>query len=153
MITVQVESFEQALPELKPLFDVHWRDLALFQNRMPLSPQYDEYVRREREGRLMLVTVRRDGAVVAYYTAQIAPGFHYGTTLTAHMDMMYVVPEIKGRGLARPLMRCVERELRRRGVKVWYSGWKSHKPQGMDRLHELLEFEPADVYRVKWLGD
>lgn len=153
MITAQVEPFQQALPELKPLFERHWQDLALFKDRVPLAPQYDEYVKREHCGALMLATVRCDGKLTAYYTVQIAPGFHYGETLTAHMDLMYIVPEWKGRGLSLPLMRCVERELKRRGAAVWYSGWKIGREQGMLRLHQLLGFIPADMHAIKWLGD
>lgn len=152
MITAQVESFEAALPELKRLFSVHHRELALFQDRMPLRPQYDEYVERERAGRLFLATVRRDGAIVGYYTAQVAPGFHYGDTLTGHMDMCYVVPEHRGQGLAWPLFRCVEKELQRRGVQLWYSGFKVHNPLRMPELLTALGFQPADQYQVKWIG-
>lgn len=152
MITAQVESFEAALPELNALFPRHWEELALFRDRMPLAPQYDEYVTRERSGRLFLVTVREGSRIAAYYTAQIAPGFHYAGTLTGTMDLTYVVPELRERGLALPLFRCVERELRRRGVQVWYSGYKAHKPNGLDQLLPVLGFEPADVYMIKWLG-
>lgn len=149
MITTQVESFEAALPELAPIFPRHWQELALFRDRMPLAPQYQEYIERERAGRLFLVTVRVDGKVAAYYVAQVAPGFHYAGTMTGTMDMVYVVPEQRQRGLVLPLFRCVERELRRRGVQVWYSGYKAHKPNGLDQILPVLGFEPADVYMVK----
>ena len=140
------------MPEIKQIVHDHWQELALFQDRVPLIPQYDEYVRREKAGSLFLATVRRDGDIAAYYITQVAPGFHYSSTLTAHMDIMYVVPGSKGQGLSYPLMRCVERELRRRNAQVWYSGWKAGNPQGMDRLHKLLGFQPADIYTAKWLG-
>jgi predicted N-acetyltransferase YhbS len=69
------------------------------------------------------------------------------------MDIAYVVPHERNRGLALPLFRHTERELQRRGVKVWYSGWKMHNPLGMPELHQLLGFVPADSYAVKWIGD
>lgn len=153
MITAQVERFADAMPELRVIFPRHWEELALFRDRMPLDPQFDEYVRRNDAGSLLLVTVRVDGQVAAYYTAQSAPGFHYGTTLTAHMDMMYVVPERRNHGLGMPLFRCVEHELKRRGVQLWYSGYKSHAPNSLDRLLPILGFQPADVYMAKWIGD
>ena len=153
MITAQIESFEACLPELSPIFPRHWEELGLFRDRMPLAPQYDEYVRRERAGTLALSTVRQNGKIAAYYTSQIAPGFHYGSTLTGTMDMAYVTPAARGRGMALPLFRCVERELKRRGVKIWYSGFKTHNPLGMPQLLDALDFKPADTYRAKWLGD
>jgi hypothetical protein len=153
MITVQVESFKACLTELTLIFQRHWQEYALFQDRMPLAPQYDEYVRRDEAGELVLVTARRDGVMVAYYTAAIRPGFHYKDTLTATQDLMYVVAEEPWKGVCRPLLECVEDELKRRGVKIWYAGYKSHRPQGMPRLFGLFGFEPADVYVTKWIGN
>lgn len=152
MISVQVESFVQCLPELRPLFRTHHIELGLFRDRMPLDPDEAEYARREQDGSLFLTTMRRNGTIVAYYVANVRPGFHYSSTLTGTMDIAYVVPEERNRGLALPLFRHTERELRRRGVQVWYSGSKVHNPLGMPKLHELLGFVPADLYAVKWIG-
>lgn len=153
MITASVESFEKAIPEIKEIFGEHWQELALNKTTVPLAPQWDEYVRREKAGTLFLATVRKDGSIIAYYIAQVAPGFHYSQTLTGTMDIAYVIPKARNRGMALPLFRCVEKEMRRRGVKVWYSGFKSHNPLGMDKLLDKLGFEPADVYCQKWLGE
>lgn len=152
MITAQVESFEYALPELERIFPVHHNELGLFKDRMPLAPQYDEYIARERAGRLFLVTVRRNGKIAAYYTAQVAPGFHYKNTLTGTQDMVYVVPDERNRGLSLPLFNRVEKELQRRGVQLWYAGLKTHNPLGMPRLLDMLGFQPADTYQAKWIG-
>lgn len=152
MISAQIESFEAALPELLAIFPTHWAELALFRDRMPLSPQYREYIKRERAGVLFLATIRMNGRIVGYYTAQAAPGFHYESTFTATMDMVYVLPEVRDRGLALPLFRCVERELKRRGVQLWYSGFKTHNPLGMPRLLGLLGFRDADTYMARWIG-
>lgn len=152
MITVQVDSFKDCLEELAKIFPLHWQELALFQDRMPLSPQFDEYVAREQAGRLLLVTVRLNSQIVSYYTLQIAPGFHYGQTLTGTMDMLYVVPEYRNRGLVLPLLRTVERELKKRGVQVWYSGFKTHNPLRLPELLGRFGFVPADNYYAKWIG-
>lgn len=152
MITAQVESFERCLPELAAVFPQHWTELALFRDRMALAPQYDEYVRRERAGSLFLVTVRWDSKLAGYYTAQCQPGFHYADTLTGTQDLVYVVPELRDRGLSIPLFRCVERELRRRGVKLWYAGYKTAKPNGLPGLLKAFGFSDADTYMARWIG-
>lgn len=152
MITAQIESFAHCIPELMQLFPTHWEELALFRDRMPLSPQYREYIRREQQGSLFLATIRWDGRIVGYYTAQVNPGLHYGQTLSATMDMLYVIPEVRNRGLAFPLFRLVEKELRRRGTQVWYSGYKTNNPLGLPQLLDVLGFEPADTYHAKWIG-
>lgn len=152
MITTQIESFAVALPELMRIFPHHWRELALFQNRMPLAPQFHEYMRRERSGSLFLATVRVDGEIAGYYTAQVAAGFHYGSTLTGTMDMVYITEEHRNKGLIVPLMRRVEREMQRRQVQVWYAGYKSHNPMQLDRILPRFGFIPADTYMAKWIG-
>ncbi|HEX5508917.1 MAG TPA: GNAT family N-acetyltransferase [Pseudolabrys sp.] len=152
MITASVESFERAIPEIRAIIGAHWQELALHKEKMPLDPQWDEYVKREREGRLFLVTVRKDGEIIAYYIAQVAPGFHYRSTLTATMDIAYVKEEVRHKGYVVPLFRRVEQELKRRGVKLWYSGFKAHNPLGMDKVLNALGFAPADVYCCKWIG-
>lgn len=152
MISAQIESFVDCAAELAAIFPQHWEELALFRDRMPLAPQWQEYARREREGRLFLATVRWNGKIAGYYTAQVAPGFHYETTLQGTHDLVYVVPEARERGLSLPLFRCVERELRRRGVKLWFSGYKTANDLGMPLLLDRLGFLPADTYQAKWLG-
>lgn len=153
MITKQIESFELAIPEIKELINSHWQELALNKDKVPLAPQWDEYVAREKKGILFLATVRKNGKIVAYYIAQVAPGFHYRETLIGTMDIAYVIPDQRNKGLAIPLFRCVEKEMKRRGVKVWFSGYKAHNPLGMDKLLTALKFEPADVYCVRYIGN
>lgn len=149
MITAQIESIEACLPELLRLWPLHWEELALFKDRIPLHPQTDEYIRRNRAGMLFLATVRWNGRLAGYHIVQIANGFHYGQTLTGTTDIYWIDPEVRNRGLFLPLYRCVERELKRRGVTVFYCGWKTSKPLSMDQMLPKLGFIPADTYCAK----
>lgn len=152
MITYQVEPYEQALPELKQIFPVHWLELALFQDRMPLRPQDSEYTARDRDGRLFLTTCRRNGELIGYYTCLVHYSLHYDIP-TALMDMIYMRMEFRSRGYAIRMIQFVEKELIKRGIQVWYSGFKTHKPLGLDRALASLGFGPADTYLVKWIGN
>lgn len=153
MITAQIETMESCLPELLGLWPRHWEELALFKDRIPLRPQVDEYIRRNRIGSLFLATVRWNGRLAGYFICQVAAGFHYGETLTGTTDIYWIDPELRQRGLFLPLYRCVERELRRRGVVAFYSGFKTNLPLDMDKMLPKLGFIPADTYLLKWLGD
>jgi GNAT superfamily N-acetyltransferase len=153
MITYQVESFERALPELRVIFPTHWRELALFQDRMPLAPNFGDYITRERNGSLFLTTCRLNGHIVAYYVAFLSMGLHYSATVEARLDMVYVIPEVRNRGFVVRLFERVEAELRRRGAMIWYTGYKAHNPLGMPKLLDHLGFTEADIYRAKWIGD
>jgi hypothetical protein len=151
LITYQVEPYENALPELKQIYPVHWLELALFQDRMPLMPQDHEYIARDRDGRLFLTTCRRNGELIGYYTCLVHNSLHYDIP-TALMDMIYMKIEFRSRGYAIHMIKFVEKELIKRGIQVWYSGFKTHKPLGLDRALEHLGFLPADTYLTKWIG-
>ena len=99
-----------------------------------------------------MATVRWDGRMVGYYLCQIQPGLHYGETLTGITDIYWIDTEVRQRGLFLPLFRCVERELKRRGAVVFYSGYKTATPLGMDLMLPKLGFQPADTYLAKLIS-
>jgi GNAT superfamily N-acetyltransferase len=151
MLTVQLENFEERLEEFKPLFPLHYEELALNKDKVPLDPQYDIYLQRERRGELIFATVRELGKPVGYFIGFIAPGLHYKTCLTCIMDIFYVHPEKRGSRCGIKLFKFLEAELKRRGVDRWYVGSKCHADASW--LFEFLNFEKVEVFYSKWLGD
>lgn len=150
MITAQVERLTERLEEMKPLFPMHWAELALNQDKVPLDPQYDIYLARDERGEVLFVTLREAGVLVGYFVGFVAPGLHYRTCLTCTMDIFYVHPDKRGRcGLM--LFRAVEAEAKRRGVQRWFVGSKCHADASW--LFERLGFEKVEVYYSKWLGE
>lgn len=150
MITAQVESLTERLEEMKPLFPLHWKELALNKDKVPLDPQYDLYLARDANGEVLFVTIRELGALVGYFVGFVAPGLHYRTCLTCTMDIFYVHPEKRGRcGIK--LFRAVEAEAKRRGVQRWFVGSKCHADASW--LFEKLGFEKVEIYYAKWIGD
>lgn len=151
MITCHIESFEQQLEELKVLLPLHYEELALNQDKVPLAPQYPIYIARERAGELLFVTLRQAGEMVGYFIGFIAPGLHYETCLTCTMDIFYVRKD-KRRGTAGVRMfRFVEAELRRRGVQRWFMGSKIHADASA--LFKRIGAVPVETYFSKWLGE
>lgn len=150
MITCHIESFEQQLDELKLLLPLHYRELALNQDKVPLAPQYSVYIERERQGGLIFVTLRDAGALVGYFIGFIAPGLHYSTCLTCTMDIFYVHPERRTGSVGVRLFRFVEAELRRRGVQRWFMGSKIHADASA--LFKRIGAAPVETYYSKWLG-
>ena len=150
MITFHIESFEEQLEELKFLLPLHYEELALNKDTVPLDPQYDIYVARERAGELLFVTLREAGELVGYFIGFIAPGLHYRTCLTCTMDIFFVHPDKRGQGAGEQLFAFVEKELRRRGVRRWFVGSKCHKDASW--LFERLGFEQVEIYYSKMLG-
>lgn len=152
MLTCQVESFEERLEELKELLPSHYEELALNQDKVPLSPQYQVYVERDRRGELLFVSMRDAGELVGYFIGFIAPGLHYSTCLTCTMDIFYIRKDKRGQALPGVrLFRCVETELKRRGVDRWFVGSKCKADASA--LFEFLDFEKVEIYYSKWLGE
>lgn len=151
MITCHVESFIERLPELKPLLPLHWAELALDTDKVPLDPQYEIYFERERRGELLFVVLREKGELIGYFIGFIAPGLHYKTCLTCTMDIFYVHPDKRGGRAGIKLFKFVEEELKRRGVDRWFVGSKLKLDASW--LFDYLKFERVEVYYSKWLGD
>ena len=150
MITWCVESLMERLEEMKPLFPEHWAELALNQDKVPLDPQYDIYLERDRRGEVLFIAGRSHGGLVGYFVGFVAPWLHYKTCLTLTMDIFWVHPEYRGRsGIA--LFRAVQAEAKRRGVQRMFVGSKCHKDASW--LFEKLGYQEVERYYSLWLGD
>lgn len=151
MITALKESFEATLAELKPLLPIHWKELALQQDKVPLDPNFDLYILRERAGEVMFITLRESGALIGYFIGFVAPGLHYRTCLTLIMDIMYVHPDKRQSGGGTILFEEVKAEAKRRGVKRAFVGEKVHAPIGP--FLEAQGFELCERTYSLWMGD
>ena len=87
MITAQIEPWPAFIHEAQPLLPLHWAELALNKDKVPLDPQYDIYTARDLAGQVLVVTLRQDGELVGYFIVFIAPGLNYKTCLTLTMDI------------------------------------------------------------------
>ena len=151
MITCHVESFEDRLDELKVLLPAHYKELAMNQDKVPLSPRFGVYIEHERAGGLLFVTLRDAGELVGYFIGFIAPGLHYSTCLTCTMDIFYVRQDRRSGSSGVRLFRFVETELRRRRVQRWTMGSKIHADASA--LFKRIGAAPIETYYSKWLGD
>lgn len=151
MITFAVESFTENLTELKTILPLHYKELALDQGNVPLSPQYDVYENRENAGELTYITARKNGELIGYFIGFIAPGLHYSTCLTCIMDIFYIHPEHRGSNFGCELFGFVEKELLRRGVNRWFVGSKVHLDASW--FFEKLGFDRVEITYSKYMGD
>lgn len=149
MLTAQVESLTENLEEIKAMFPMHWEELALNKDQVPLDPQYHVYLERDAMGMVTFVTLRCDGQIVAYFVGFVAPGLHYQTCLTCTMDIFFVHPAHRNGSAGVRLFRCVEAELKRRGVQRWVVGSKLHQDASV--LFRRLGFDPIETFYSKML--
>lgn len=149
MITACPEPFIAQLEELKPLLPLHWEELGIYKDKMPLDPKWDTYAAFEAQGELLYVALRHQGRLVGYFIGVITPGLHYQTTLTCKMDIAFVLPEFRKGGAGTVLFDAVKAELKRRGVKLWWVGSKDHHP--IEGFYEAFGFERQETYFAMWL--
>jgi hypothetical protein len=151
MITLMAEPFMQNVEELKKLLPLHYEELALDKDKVPLSPQWDVYDQREKSGQLLYVAMREKGQLIGYFIGFIAPGLHYSTCLTCTLDIFWLKPEKRGGRLGIKLFKFVEQELNKRKVDRWFVGSKVHKDASW--LFEYLGFKQVEIYYSKMLGE
>jgi hypothetical protein len=160
MITAHVERLQDTLEELKPMFDPHWAELALDQDKVALDPQYGVYLDREAQGQVLLVVLRELGKVVAYFVGFVAPALHYQRCLTLQMDIFWLHPDyrdpdsltaLEAHMLSMQLFETVREEAKRRGVERVFYGSKLHADAS--RVFEELGMVEVERYYSAWLGD
>jgi GNAT superfamily N-acetyltransferase len=152
MITYAVEKFSDVYGEMLPLLHEHYGEISLHKaHDVPLDPQLAAYHARERDGSLMTVVGREDGEIVAYFLCFIAPGLHYQSCLTCSPDIFFVRPDKRTGMVGVRLFKFVEKELKRRGVKLWFVGSKN--AHDATALFRFLKFEPVETTYSKWLED
>jgi GNAT superfamily N-acetyltransferase len=151
MITAHVESLVENFDEMKRLIHLHYGELALNQDKVPLAPRWHLYAQLEACGEMFFVTLRDAGELVGYFIGTVAPGLHYETCLTCIQDIFYVKPDSRGAKAGNQLFEFVEKELKRRGVQRLIVNSKNHFPASW--LFDHRGYTPIETIHSKWLGD
>ena len=154
MITYQSEPFSAVIREATPLLERHWKEIALFQDKIPFSPQFDLYYAWERLGRLEIITARSNGILVGYIGQILGPGVHCSQTLWSLSDLIWLDPAYREGWTGVKLIREMEKRLRERGVKVFELQPKLHFEKdrgGLQKILKYLDFEEVATVHVKLL--
>jgi len=144
MLTTQIESFTALQPELSVIFPKHWEELALNRDKVPLDPMYEVYFDRDARGECLLITLRELGEICGYFIGFINPGLHYRTCLTCIMDIFYVKPEHRRKGVATSMFHAAKDMAREQGLQE-PSHSQSRSDAGEGWVQSLGEQAPARV--------
>jgi len=103
--------------EVKPLLYEQWREIANYQDEIPLDVDYDFYRKMEAQKKLVWLTARLDGELIGYSVFILIRHPHYQSTVFAMNDVIFVrMTHRKSRtGLA--LIRESERTLKALGAR------------------------------------
>ncbi len=90
--TLQPERFISVLGELMPLHQEHWQETEAYRHGLMLNPDYEYVAECEARGEYVLLTIRREGALVGNYGLFFSRS-HHTRTLIASEDTMYIQPD------------------------------------------------------------
>lgn len=150
MITYQTESFAGCIDEAMPLLEMHWQEIALNRDTVPLAPDMDVYRQLDKDGSMHITTARADGALVGYAAFLIMTHLHYTSLTVADGDIYWLAPEYR-KGLVGPkMLMAAEKALGERGVNVITNKVKIAHDVGV--LFERMGFDAIERVYAKRIG-
>ena len=151
LVTYQVEEYDTCRAEIDACLRVHWLEIALDHDAVPLDKDEAGYRALANAGQLSIVTARRGGELVGYHASIVRPHLHYRSTLHAHVDVYWLRPDCRRGLVGYRLLQAAERALKARGVRKVFTGTKLHKDRGV--LFERLGYRETERLYTKILGD
>lgn len=147
----QLEAWNTALPELRPLFARLWDDVAVNKDRFTAECDEEKYASLEQAGILHLVTARNGEKLAGFFLCFVTPNAHYlGAGLMAFTDMYFLREEFRKGNTGIRLFAFMEETLRERGVVKFYTSHKIHRDRS--KMLILLGFKPTDTVYSKVLA-
>jgi len=155
-LTYQWEPFRAFVNELPPLFQQHWREIALNKKAIPLDPDWDRYFQYDLVGILRCLTARNaNGTLVGYHFVLVYPHLHYASTLWAQSDIFWLDPAYRSGWWGIGLLKIVRDRLKEAGVKKHHVNIKLHFEAERGTLAKLLKrlgYEPIETVHSITLG-
>ena len=142
------ERYADAIEDVKPLLMAHWRELALFQNDIPLDPDFEVYQALDKAGALAAYMIRQetDRRLVGYGVYFLRKHHHYRQHMWAVSDIILVERSHRNAGVGNGLFDFMEPDLKAQGVAVMHTMTKVMHPE----LAALLQMRGHDKVEVSY---
>lgn len=150
-VLFQLEPWATYAEDARALWPLHWREVGLDHDAVPLAMDEERYTQLDALGMLHLVTGRTEGRLVAYFTGIVTGHLHYRDTLHCVVDLYYIHPLWRRGPLALRLFGTVHRTLKERGVVKVITGTKLHHGLDMSRLFEYMNYRYTEKTYTKLL--
>jgi GNAT superfamily N-acetyltransferase len=148
-----VERWATYAVDAPPLWALHYTEVAIDQEVIPLDMDLERYAALDAADVLHIVTMRTvpEQALVGYQTSLVSGHLHYKSTLVAAVDLYYVLPAYRQGWAGVRLFREAERTLKARGVVKIARGTKLHAGLDMTRLFQYLGYRTTEQLLTKLL--
>ena len=126
-LEIAVEPLALASYNCESLLKQHWLEIANYKDKFPLEPRWDAIFQLEREGRIVLLTLRREGKLIGYSMFVLNKHLHYASMMVATNDILFVAPTERDFRLG--YMLIIQSEKYLKSLKVDKVTWhmKPHK--------------------------
>lgn len=151
MIRYQEEKYEDILDEILELYPLHYNEVAMDKEHVPLDPDIGQYLHLEEVGVLHILTVRDGDRLIGYHKAFVVPHIHFKSTLVAYTDLYFLLPEYRKGYIGINFFRILEGKLKDLGVQKIYTMTKVHKDNSA--LFKRLDYTLAEYAYTKYIGD
>jgi GNAT superfamily N-acetyltransferase len=149
-IAYSTERVADVRAEIEPLLAKHWQEIAFYPD-IALNPRWEAYLSAEQAGALRVYTVRDRGSLIGYAVFFVNLNIHYGDSLQAAQDLIYVDPMYRHGRIGLGLIRFSEKALREEGVQLVMHHSKADPKHVFGALLERLGYERVDVIHCKRL--
>lgn len=135
------------------LVRMHWEELAVNKDKVPMNPNVEQYENLMRDNILHNIVVYYENKIIGYSFIIVSPALHYQTTMYAHVDVVYVHPDFRGKdGVGMDLLMRTDELAKKLGAKVIMHHAKPHMPQIIKPL-EYLGYSLYEHIYGKYVGE
>jgi GNAT superfamily N-acetyltransferase len=151
MIKFGVERYYQVSEDIKELIKLHYEEIAVNKDVIPLDPDWDRYKALDDSGLIMTVTARDEGKLIGYAIFFVTSHLHYKSTVYANNDLLYLHPDYRKGLVGVRLITISEGFLKQRGVtKIM---WHIKFNKDFSRLLHHLGYVDEDIIVGKIIKD
>ena len=115
-VTFQRETYEQTVTDIQPLLVAHWKEVANYQEEIPLEPDWARYQVLEKAGALVILTCRKDLRLIGYSVFILHRHVHYKSCLVGSNDVLFLDAGERKSGSGIRLIKESEKLLKSLGV-------------------------------------
>jgi GNAT superfamily N-acetyltransferase len=151
MIEFGVEKYHQVSEDIKDLIKLHYEEIAVNKDVIPLDPDWDRYKQLDDKGLILTVTARDDGKLIGYAIFFVTTHLHYKSTYYANNDLLYLHPDYRKGLIGVRLITLSEKYLKEKGVtKIM---WHIKFNKDFSRLLHHLGYVDEDIIVGKIIKD
>ena len=151
MLTCEWEPLAALLDDgLAELVRLHWEEVGVHKDEMPLDPDREGYQEDETAGKLRLLGGRIDGVLAGYHSLYVLKGHrHYRSTPQALSDAIYVLRDRRRSGLGLHLIDKAEQDIQAEFAPKWVRIWY-HDKAGLRLLGPVLHKRGYGMIEEAW---